>query len=523
MKYLKYKKNFIYIFCLIFVIAFGVNGQSKERTLIKTYYDDWAGIVAEEFYVLDGDSNRIDGEYKRYFPGSDNLIVKSNYKDGELNGDFYEFFENGRVHFKAKYKNGLKQGEYVSFYVEGAKKTVAHFKQDKMVGTMKKFFPNGTVQIEHNISKNYWKEYYPSGKLMNESEMLGEVRNGVTKVYDQEGNLKQKGTYKEGKIDGKYYTYFPKSTTVQKESDFVDGKLEGESKEFYTSGVLKQVIPFENNIEHGLRLEYYESGQLMSENRIVKGRTTGNYKNYYEDGQLKSEMITALGKEQKGVFREFSEKGILLKEGHMQQGKMHGITKGFYDDGALKQVFNYQKGIKKGVQKQYYTDGETLKVEEVFAKNATENTVKEYFENGKVKEEGKMIKKLKTGSWKTYYANGKLKTMKSFTGGFEEGESLIYNKEGVLMTKERYRKGRLVGIHLEYYDDGRTVLMEVPYDKGYIYGEVKKFYRNGQIREIGKQYKDKKLDTWKYFDENGILEKEEIYNKGTLLEVKYPN
>ncbi|WP_281614419.1 toxin-antitoxin system YwqK family antitoxin [Flammeovirga sp. SubArs3] len=511
------------LICLITIFKLTAIAQSNQKTLIKTYYDDWAGIVAEEFYVIDGDSNRIDGEYKRYFPGSDNLIVKSTYKDGVLNGPFFEYFENGRVHFKANYKNGLKQGAYTSYYVEGMKKTEAQFKADKMVGTMKKYFPTGVVQIEHNIKANIWKEFYPSGKIMSTSEMEGELRNGSTTVYDEEGNIKQKGNYVEGKIDGIYYTYFPKSESLQKESAFVLGELQGESKEYYISGQVKLLIPFDHNLEHGLRIEYYESGQEMSENKMVEGKSTGNYKNYYENGQLKSEMITALGKEQKGVFREYAEDGTLLKEGHMQQGKMHGVTKVFYATGNLKQEFNYQKGIKKGNQQLFYEDGKNLKQLEVYAKNATEVAYKAYFENGKISEEGQFTKKQKSGPWKTYYNDGQLKMTKTFVNGFEEGDAMIYNHKGALLTKEKYRKGRLVGIRIEYFDDGKTVLMETPYDKGYIYGVVKKYYRNGQIREIGKKYKEKKLDTWKYFDENGLLEKEEIYNKGTLLEVKYPN
>ncbi|NME68418.1 toxin-antitoxin system YwqK family antitoxin [Flammeovirga aprica] len=517
------KINSLCLLLLFTFFSFKVIGQTKNKTLIKTYYDDWAGIVAEEFYVIDGDSARIDGEYKRFFPGSDNLIVKSYYKDGVLHGTFQEFYENGQPHFIAHYKNGSQEGAYTSYYVEGMKKTEAQFKNNEMVDVMKKYYQSGELQIKNDIKKGTWKEFYPTGEKKSVSQMSGEKKNGLTEVFDIEGNLVQKGTYKEGVIDGIFYTYFPASNTVKKQSQFIEGKLEGESKEFYETGKIKEIIPFENNKEHGLRKAYYPSGVLMAEEKLIEGKVTGNYKNYYENGQLKAEMITAMGKDRKGVFREFSEEGVLLKEGHMQQGKMHGTTQLFYEDGKTKASYFYAKGIKKGEQKDFYEDGTTVKQLDVYSKNATVHTSKEFYPSGVLKAGGNYLGKVKNGEWKTYYADGSVKSVKVYQKGFEEGEAFIYRQNGVLLTKERYRKGRIVGIRMEYHEDGKTVLHEIPYDKGNIYGMVKKYYNDGTLREIGKKYKEQKLGSWKYYDESGNLEKEEIYEKGKLLKVNYPN
>ena len=51
-----------------------------------------------------------------------------------------------------------------------------------------------------------------------------------------------------------------------------------------------------------------------------------------------------------------------------------------------------------------------------------------------------------------------------------------------------------------------------------IYGEVKHFHEDGSIASSGKQYQEKKIGKWQYFDQSGNLLKEEIWERGELKE-----
>ena len=99
-----------------------------------------------------------------------------------------------------------------------------------------------------------------------------------------------------------------------------------------------------------------------------------------------------------------------------------------------------------------------------------------------------------------------------------EGKTVIYYSSGTIKEVFIYRKGFIVGTAKTYYPSGK-LKSTTPYTrpKNTIYGIVSHFYENGQVEKKGKQYKNKKIGVWEYFDENSNLIKKETYNKKGAL------
>ncbi len=74
-----------------------------------------------------------------------------------------------------------------------------------------------------------------------------------------------------------------------------------------------------------------------------------------------------------------------------------------------------------------------------------------YFNNGVVLKKEKYKKGLLDGLYKEYYLSGELKVDGTYDKGFEEGIWKFYDKTGKIKTKGRYKNGEKIGKWITYY------------------------------------------------------------------------
>ncbi len=140
-----------------------------------------------------------------------------------------------------------------------------------------------------------------------------------------------------------------------------------------------------------------------------------------------------------------------------------------------------------------------------------------------------------------YHMNGKVVAKQYYEDREGEGTWYMYDSAGVLQLTEEYERGKLEGKRTKYYPNKQpkrvehwkggsitgsvqefseegVLVADYPYTrKGVLYGTVNHYHLNGKVAATGKQYGEKKLGEWKYFDKKGRLIKTEKWNKGELL------
>jgi hypothetical protein len=70
--------------------------------------------------------------------------------------------------------------------------------------------------------------------------------------------------------------------------------------------------------------------------------------------------------------------------------------------------------------------------------------------------------------------------------------------------------------HIEFYKNGEKKIIASIKD-GKLNGEYKRFHKNGKIAESGTMVNNLKNNIWRFFTEEGILDKVEIYSNDELL------
>jgi antitoxin component YwqK of YwqJK toxin-antitoxin module len=142
---------------------------------------------------------------------------KSNFKNGLKNGEETEYNDKGTITFIRHYKNGILDGMYKQFNDFGFVMSQGVYKDGMKNEIWKESDPETRVTLYQNYKNDVMQDYvwtstYPNGKVFIEGtyDKYGK-KQGIFKIFDEEGMLKSTESYKDGKRNG-YFT------------DYMDGK-----------------------------------------------------------------------------------------------------------------------------------------------------------------------------------------------------------------------------------------------------------------------------------------------------------
>jgi hypothetical protein len=129
--------------------------------------------------------------------------------------------------------------------------------------------------------------------------------------------------------------------------------------------------------------------------------------------------------------------------GELFTGIMVTKMKSVIDDSNFKLESEIKRGKETGTQKQYSNDRLTLSVNSKDGGNNGE--VKTFFTNGNVSEEYNFQKGKKIGKHINYYENGKVKAERYYNNeGNLEGEFKEYKPNGDIFLKGEYKNGKII-------------------------------------------------------------------------------
>ena len=174
---------------------------------------------------------RVTQEYAEVFRSyqfeNGKFLVKDYYLDGKLRGI-------------AEDRNGMTHGLYIGYYKDGTLRDSGYYHKSLRWGAWKTFHKNGKLKILLSFKDDYI--------------------NGMAYWYDSLGNLIIKKDVKKGNVKS-WVEYFPGTTKIKKEFQYVDGKRDGEVKMYFEDGRLKRSALYrEGNYVEGSGKLYNEEG-----------------------------------------------------------------------------------------------------------------------------------------------------------------------------------------------------------------------------------------------------------------------
>ncbi len=287
------------------------------------------------------------------------------------NGISYTYHNNGNVAVTKNYKNGKLDGEIFQYYENGSLENVS-------------IYANGNF-IESN-------EYSENGVIKSKLIQLDDVTQKII-IYYENGNIEsilhQKELWKNGKfknllIVGKATHYF-KNGNIEIEANYKNGVLDGEEIYYYENGSIKEKYNnkskcYEKKDDEYCNVKKYDTfNELSSESNFINGKLVEEI-SYYENGKIKSKSVTKnnniitseyflnnklkmtytssieYGYKKNGTQKSYDIKGKLLAEANFDNGKINGIAtlydikgnvviKFFYNNNLIEDYKKYENGV----------------------------------------------------------------------------------------------------------------------------------------------------------------------------------
>ena len=96
------------------------------------------------------------------------LKRKENYKDGERDGLFEKYYDNGQLDFKGNYKDGKRDRLFEYYYENGQLMSKSNYKDGKREGLYEFYYENGQIETKSNYKdgeREFGEYYFENGQL----------------------------------------------------------------------------------------------------------------------------------------------------------------------------------------------------------------------------------------------------------------------------------------------------------------------------------------------------------------------
>ena len=177
----------------------------KDNPHLKNYKRETVTEPNLEIWFLK--NNKKHGPHLRWHRYNDQLIEKSNYVNGQLNGPYETWYENGQQWAKSNFVNGKRHGPYERWYKNGEQWEKSNFVNGQLDDLYKVWYENG--QLEEKSNWRNWEKHglcqrwYENGQLEQESNWHNGEKHGLYQSWYENGDLRHQAWYENGIIKSK--------------------------------------------------------------------------------------------------------------------------------------------------------------------------------------------------------------------------------------------------------------------------------------------------------------------------------
>lgn len=355
------------------------------------------------------------------------------------------------------------------------------------------YHPNGNISSEGILNNGkpdgLWKSYYVDGSLKSIGQRLYGLLDSVWIFYTNDSLIKEKISYLNGKKNGYYYSFnFFKNkdsitiSYIEKKELYLNNVKSGLSTYYSNNGLINKTVFYKNGKRNGITKEYDKHGNLVT---VI---------NYKDGREISRDVINRMNDSLKvGIWKEFYDNGRLKRELNYSDGKLHGLIKEYDLIGELILSHRYVNGIL--IDSIVDIEQEIDIVEKFYnLRDSTGEFIK--------RSSGGFINGIPVGVHRTYDSLGRVNS------------SILYDSEGNIIGKGIVDiEGNKVGDWFYYYKNG-NIKSVGKYKNNKRFGFWKYYFINKRVEQQGSFLNGKPSGDWKWYFETGNLQREEYYIDG---------
>lgn len=263
---------------------------------------------------------------------------------------------------------------------------------------------------------------------------------------------------------------------------------------------------------------------------------------------LLSCKINKIGNKESNNFSDYEKINVLEKKEYYNNNKLKSKTYIFKDSTFIREYYNYSRRIKTII-----IEDSVLPMNYKYISSLSKGCVKNsefiaserysYNRQQNLMSWSKLLPNGVTNSY-NYYPDGKLYEIENRLDGKKIGDYISFYPNNQIKLKGTYQDDYRVGLWRKYYENGTfksegkyvkgkdIVIWNLELDKAYKINEkgdtLDSFPEYSDWKKTEEKYDEKgfpiylwhKDGVWKYWNDNGVLIREEIWEKGVLKENK---
>jgi antitoxin component YwqK of YwqJK toxin-antitoxin module len=223
---------------------------------------------------------------------------------------------------------------------------------------------------------------------------------------------------------------------------YKNGYLNGESISFWPNGNIQQKGFYKDGCLIGLNEKWFENGIKESESNcevdnIQLQHSLCHIINYW------SKTGTQLIKDGTGKYISYHDNDTLQVVGEYHNSERVGKWIWYYGNSNIQTVEYYIQGKHDGEFITYYINGQK-RIQGQYAKGKQVGIWEHWYMDGKNEEYESRVDGKRDSVYKYWHRNGQLSTLGNYKSGMEEGIWKHWDDKGKLETEEKYIDGKLV-------------------------------------------------------------------------------
>lgn len=353
------------------------------------------------------------------------LLAEASYDKDKPHGIFREYYENGTLKRMEEYSHGDLQGKSETFYANGVKSSSATFHKGKLDRAYLTWHQDGSLQKQQHwkngIPSDEHFEFYPLQGTGEKQQLAEHLKYNKGKLHGEQCSFYSDSTkqsiisYDNGILHGPRI-FWDSQGEIINESHFVHGKLEGRYYERNPIGY-EIVENYKNNYLDGLHQEYYPTHKVFGkikaiESNYLNGKIEGEVAEFNEAGTKVSSTFYVNGLKD-GVATVYTKEGRIYITAEFKDDLQHGIAAEYYPDGKIRKQVLFTNDLKEGDEISYFNNGNVSSIY-TYNHGLLNGSMKEWNEKGILIFEGEYCSGKKSGKFNKYYHDGQPHVLQQF-------------------------------------------------------------------------------------------------------------
>ncbi len=269
-----------------------------------------------------------------------NFVVETHHSNGNIYTQYYTDEQNQKHgSYKVFYKNGNLG--YHSIYSHGQESNPIYYygTGEKAIENNTYWYPNGqvlAVPIGH-IFTIFDDQGTKLGYGTLEENRRFNVKDSSIRFGITEHQIKSLTCFKDYKQHGMAIEWY-ETGALRGKMFFVDGNLEGSYQMWYSNGHLHHQKYYSNGLQIDLATEWWVNGKISIQGYYDNGNKIGFWNKWYENGQLKEEIYYDVV--EMGLAKTWHFNGVLAGEVLYLNGNQIGTGKTWHPNNVLKSCHN---------------------------------------------------------------------------------------------------------------------------------------------------------------------------------------